>query len=121
METGVPCCGIEEVSRRESPYVLTALLRRHGDDGDCEDAAQEAAEAAVGQWPLHVAPTDPRGRLIRVASRRLIDLARSGQARRVREDIAAASKLGPAVPAADEQPVTMMTRCCCCCCAAIPA
>ncbi|MGW6442719.1 hypothetical protein [Lentzea sp. NPDC055074] len=29
-----------------APHVLAALLHRHGEVGDCEDAAQEAAEAA---------------------------------------------------------------------------
>ena len=41
---------LEDVWRRESPHVLGALLRRHGDLGDCEDAAQEALEAAARQW-----------------------------------------------------------------------
>ncbi|WP_249358349.1 DUF6596 domain-containing protein [Nocardia cyriacigeorgica] len=35
---------VGQVWRREAPHVLTALLRRHGDLGDCEDAAQEARQ-----------------------------------------------------------------------------
>jgi predicted RNA polymerase sigma factor len=31
------------VWRQEAPHVLAALLRRYGDLGDCEDAAQDAA------------------------------------------------------------------------------
>ena len=62
-----PC--VEDVWRREAPHVLGALLRRHGDYGDCEDAAQEALVAALQQWPLDGTPDNPRGWLVRVASR----------------------------------------------------
>lgn len=48
MTTDTPA--VAEVWRREAPHILTALLRRHGDLGECEDAAQEAAEAATVQW-----------------------------------------------------------------------
>ena len=75
---------LEDVWRREAPYVLAALLRRHGDLGDCEDAAQEAAEAAARQWGMEP-PHDPRSWLIRVASRRLLDRVRSDSARGDRE------------------------------------
>ena len=36
--------------RRESPHVLAALLRRHGDYADCEDAAQEALARREAHW-----------------------------------------------------------------------
>ena len=75
--------GLEDVWRRESPHVLGALLRRHGDLGDCEDAAQEALVAAARQWARDGVPENPRGWLIRVASRRLIDEdTRADRARR---------------------------------------
>ena len=83
---------LEDVWRRESPHVLGALLRRHGDLGDCEDAAQEALEAAARQWPRDGVPENPRGWLIRVASRRLIDLTRSNLARAAREESVAAAQ-----------------------------
>lgn len=76
---------VEDVWRRESPHVLAALLRRHSDLGDCEDAAQEAAEAAAAQWRRDGVPDNPRGWLITVASRRLIDRVRADQARAGRE------------------------------------
>ena len=50
---------LEDVWRRESPYVLGALLRRHGDLGDCEDAAQEALVAAAEQWARDGVPRTP--------------------------------------------------------------
>ncbi|GLY50249.1 sigma-70 family RNA polymerase sigma factor [Lentzea sp. NBRC 102530] len=95
---------VEDVWRRESPHVLAALLRRHGDLGDCEDAAQEAAEAAARQWDRDGVPGNPRGWLIRVASRRLIDKVRSDGARAVREDAVAAREPTPLAPAADQEP-----------------
>ncbi len=47
------------VWRREAPHVLAALLRRYVDLGDCEDAAQDAAEAAAAQWPVDGVPPIP--------------------------------------------------------------
>lgn len=76
---------VEDVWRRESPHVLAALARRHGDLGDCEDAAQEALAAAAVQWPRDGVPENPRGWLITVASRRLIDQVRADRARAARE------------------------------------
>ncbi|WP_107655449.1 RNA polymerase sigma factor [Nocardia suismassiliense] len=76
---------VQDVWRHESPHVLAALLRRHGDLGDCEDAAQEAAEAATVQWGRDGVPANARGWLITVASRRLIDRVRADQARARRE------------------------------------
>ena len=113
---------LEDVWRRESPYVLGALLRRHGDLGDCEDAAQEALVAAAEQWARDGVPEYPRGWLIRVASRRLIDLTRSNLARSARE--AAVPWRSPAMrtlrrESISMKPVRPTTVCCCFCCAAI--
>jgi RNA polymerase sigma factor (sigma-70 family) len=94
---------VEDVWRRESPHVLAALLRRYGDLGDCEDAAQEAAEAAARQWDSDGVPDNPRGWLIRVASRRLIDRFRADSARAGRVEAVAAAQPGDAhlAPPAD--------------------
>jgi len=59
-------------------------MRRHDDFALCEDAVQEALLAAAAQWPDAV-PANPRGWLLTVASRRLVDLYRSEAARRRRE------------------------------------
>lgn len=77
--------GIGDVWGREAPYVLAALLRRGSVLEDCEDAAQEALLAADSQWPRDGVPENPRGWLIRVASRRLIDTHRANDARITRE------------------------------------
>ena len=92
---------LEEVWRRESPHVLGALLRRHPDLADCEDAAQEALEAAARQWQRDGVPEHPRGWLVRAASRRLVDRNRSDRARTAREASVGAEP-APAVPPVDD-------------------
>ena len=57
------------------------LVRRSGDFADAEDAVQEALLAAATQWPADGVPDNPRGWLVAVASRRLVDhVARRGRA-----------------------------------------
>lgn len=75
--------------RREAPHVLAALLRRHGDLADCEDAVQLALLAAAEQWPREGLPEAPRAWLRTVATRRLIDAIRADSTRREREERAA--------------------------------
>ena len=75
----------EQLWRSLTPQVIGALVRRYGDFGRAEDAVQEALLAASVQWPRDGVPDDPRAWLIRVASRRLIDLWRSDDARARRE------------------------------------
>lgn len=95
--------GAEDLLRELAPHVLGALVRRYGHFDSAEDAVQEALLAATIQWPDEGLPDNPRAWLIRVASRRLTDMLRAGQARRRREGIAAVQV--PAdqllVPAAD--------------------
>ncbi|MFE7140785.1 RNA polymerase sigma factor [Streptomyces sp. NPDC057644] len=81
---------IEDLLRRHAPQVLGALVRRYGHFDPAEDSAQEALIAAAEQWPRDGIPDNPRGWLIRVASRRLTDRLRSDEARRRREETAAA-------------------------------
>lgn len=81
---------IEDLLRRHAPQVLGALVRRYGHFDPAEDSVQEALIAAAGQWPKDGVPDNPRGWLIRVASRRLTDRLRSDEARRRREETAAA-------------------------------
>jgi RNA polymerase sigma factor (sigma-70 family) len=81
---------IEDLLRRHTPQVLGALVRRYGHFDAAEDAVQEALLAAAGQWADKGVPDNPRGWLIKVASRRLTDVLRSEEARRLREERAAA-------------------------------
>jgi len=77
----------QDLLRTLAPQVLAALLHRHpGAFDSCEDAVQEALLAAATQWPEQGRPANPRGWLITVASRRLIDLVRADRARREREE-----------------------------------
>ncbi|MER5395298.1 sigma-70 family RNA polymerase sigma factor [Streptomyces sp. NPDC002599] len=81
---------VEDLLRRHAPQVLGALVRRYGHFDSAEDAVQEALLAAAGQWPGKGVPDNPRGWLIKVASRRLVDALRAEEARRLREEKAAA-------------------------------
>jgi predicted RNA polymerase sigma factor len=112
----------EDLLRQLAPQVLGALVRRYGHFDTAEDAVQEALLAAANQWPAEGLPGNPRGWLITVASRRLTDLLRSEQSRRVREQ-AAARRIArgsgwPRRPTS--RPPTRTTRSSCCSCAVTP-
>jgi RNA polymerase sigma factor (sigma-70 family) len=64
-------------------------MRRYDDFQAAEDAVQEALVAAASQWVERGVPENPRGWLIQVASRRMVDQLRSEGARRRREELAA--------------------------------
>ncbi|MEU5811850.1 sigma-70 family RNA polymerase sigma factor [Streptomyces sp. NPDC047718] len=95
----------EGLLRELAPQVLGALVRRHGRGAfdTCEDAVQEALLAAATRWPETGLPDNPRGWLVTVASRRLVDEVRSEAARRRREDALALATPQAALlaPAAD--------------------
>ena len=97
--------------RRETPHVLAALVRRFGDFDACEDATQEALLAAAGQWPRQGVPDSPRGWLVRVASRRLIDERRRETARRRRED-GAATEPPPGPATGRDDSLAVLLLCC---------
>ena len=82
----------EGLLRELAPQALSALVRRHGQFDACEDAVQEALIDAAAQWPLEGVPDNPRGWLVAVASRRLIDEWRSESSRRRREEAVATSE-----------------------------
>ena len=94
---------IGELLRELAPEVLGALVRRYGRFGACEDAVQEAMLEAVTSWPVRGVPESPKGWLLTVASRRLIDEVRSEHARRRREQEDAAAGAPPERP---QQPAT---------------
>ncbi|MFI2210609.1 RNA polymerase sigma factor [Streptomyces sp. NPDC020141] len=111
----------EDLLRRHAPQVLGALVRRYGHFDLAEDAVQEALLAAAGQWPAQGVPDNPRGWLIKVASRRLTDLLRAEMSRRRREETAAALAPRDAFTApppgegrapAEDDTLTLLFLCC---------
>ena len=90
----------EHLLRELAPQVLGVVARRFHDFASAEDAVQEAMLAAFRQWPKEGIPENPRGWLIRVASRRMTDIARSEIARRERE--AAIAEDEPSVEPVEE-------------------
>ena len=111
---------VEDLLRELAPQVLAALVRRYGQFHLCEDASQEALLAAALQWPSGGRPENPRGWLITVASRRLMDQVRSEQSRRTREELIAIATppselLGPpadAEPADSDDSLALLFGCC---------
>jgi RNA polymerase sigma factor (sigma-70 family) len=104
---------VEDLLRQLAPQVLAVLVRRYDDFTDAEDAVQEALLAASTQWPEQGLPDNPRGWLIAVASRRLIDSFRADQARRDREDLAAAREPTTAVESSSEDDSLALLFLCC--------
>ncbi|MET8424540.1 sigma-70 family RNA polymerase sigma factor [Nocardia sp. NPDC004860] len=97
----MPDTAIEDLLRDLAPQVLGTLVRRYGDFDAAEDALQEALLAAATQWPADGLPDNPRGWLIQVGARRLIDTIRAESARRNREAANALrdlERLGAAAP-----------------------
>lgn len=102
---------IEDLLRELTPQVLGTLVRRHSRFEGCEDAVQEAVLAAAVQWPAEGVPDNPRGWLVTVASRRLIDQMRSDHARRERESATAAEVVLEEVPDTDDTLVLLFLCC----------
>jgi len=97
----------ENLLRELAPQVLGAVVRRYGDFAAAEDAVQEALLAAALQWPGQGLPENPRGWLIQVAARRMVDQVRSETARRRREEASVVQAPADAqvVPSPDDAPV----------------
>ncbi|WP_434441685.1 RNA polymerase sigma factor [Lentzea sp. E54] len=110
---------IEHLLRAEAPQVLGALVRRFGQFDIAEDAVQEALIAASRAWPADGVPENPRSWLIRVGYRKMVDLLRSDQARRRREQEAGLAELAMHEPAREAGPppdtddsLTLLLLCC---------
>lgn len=103
----------EGLLRELAPQVLGAMVRRHGNFADAEDAVQEALVTAATAWPTDGLPDNPLGWLIRVASRRMMDQFRRDANRRQREDLAASwSMAGPDPASGRDDTMILMFMCC---------
>ena len=102
----------EDLLRELAPRVLGLLVRRHGQFEECEDAVQEAVLAAALRWPVEGVPDNPRGWLITVASRRLVDQQRSEHARKTREISAAAREPESGGDAGPDDSLILLFLCC---------
>ncbi|MFE0462692.1 RNA polymerase sigma factor [Kitasatospora sp. NPDC058965] len=110
---------LDDLLRMLAPQVVGVLTRRYGDFAAAEDAVQEALLAAATQWPVEGRPGNPRGWLVQVAGRRLVEQVRSEQARRRREELVAGQVPADrrAAPGADEgedgdDTLTLLFLCC---------
>ena len=107
----------ELILQELAPQVLAVVARRHGRFDLAEDATQEALIAAAQQWPAEGVPENPRGWLIAVATRRLIDALRAEAARTRREE-AAFAREPPTDDGADadagdaDDTLTLLFLCC---------
>jgi RNA polymerase sigma factor (sigma-70 family) len=108
-----PTPELEHLLRTEAPQVLGALVRRFGHFDIAEDAVQDALLAAAQQWPIHGIPDHPRGWLIRVGYRRMVDQLRADQLRQRREYKLASQPIpgSPEEPAAEDS-LTLLFLCC---------
>jgi RNA polymerase sigma factor (sigma-70 family) len=110
----------ESLLRELAPQVLGAVVRRFGDFAAAEDAVQEALLAAATQWPSGGLPENPRGWLIHVAARRMVDHFRADLARRRRETTAvlltpADEQIVPPpelAPADEDDSLQLLLMCC---------
>jgi RNA polymerase sigma factor (sigma-70 family) len=101
---------IDDLLRSLAPQVLGVLVRRCGDFDLAEDAVQEALLAAHLHWADGI-PDNPRGWLLRTATRKLIDEIRGEQARRRREALAARLTV-PEEHAQSDDSLIVLALCC---------
>jgi RNA polymerase sigma factor (sigma-70 family) len=103
----------ERILQELAPQVLAAVARRYGRFDFAEDATQEALIAAGQRWPAEGTPENPRGWLIPVATRRVIDALRAETSRIRREETAFLLEPAPGVDASDhDDALTLLFLCC---------
>ncbi|HEY7659607.1 MAG TPA: sigma-70 family RNA polymerase sigma factor [Actinomycetota bacterium] len=107
-----PGPAIADILRELAPQVLATLIRRHGRFDACEDAVQEALLEASIRWDEQGVPENPRGWLLAVASRRLVDEWRSDRSRRRREEAVARLEVAETEPSATDDTLALLFLCC---------
>lgn len=101
---------MNELLRVLAPQVLAVLVRRGNDFAAAEDAVQEALLQAAQSWGNGL-PDDPKGWLVTVANRKLIDAHRSDEARRRRE-VATIRERGPGPTEQADDTLVLLFLCC---------
>jgi len=87
----------ESLLRELVPSVTGALVGRGAYFAAAEDAVQEALVEAVRAWPDDT-PRDPKGWMVTVAWRKVLDAARADTSRRRREELAVAEPMPDPAP-----------------------
>jgi len=82
--------------------IVAAMVRRVGDLGVAEDAAQDAFTAAAARWPREGIPPNPAAWLMLAAGRKAIDRLRRERGRRERDAAFARDVPAPEPPAEPE-------------------
>ena len=100
----------ERVVREVAPQVLAVLVRRGADFAAAEDAVADALLEAHQSWAARP-PDDPKGWLLTVARRKLVDAFRSDSARRRREQ---AQLFEPAPGPVEQSDDTLLLLFLCC-------
>jgi RNA polymerase sigma-70 factor, ECF subfamily len=76
----------ESVFRQESGRIIASLIRVSGSFDRAEEAMQESFASALASWPVKGVPDNPAAWIMTAAHRKLIDVARRDQTRRVKQD-----------------------------------
>src|SRR5467141_2729680 len=98
----------DAVARRSYGKLVAFLAARTRDVAAAEDALSEAFAAALADWPLNGCPSNPEGRLLTVARRKIIDVARR---RRSGEIAAAGLDAGAGAAEIPDQRLALMFAC----------
>jgi RNA polymerase sigma factor (sigma-70 family) len=96
---------LAETIRVEGARLLATLVRTVGDLSIAEEAAQEAAIAALAEWPRRGVPDHPRAWLTTAARHKAIDIIRRERARTGKEQ---AGVQLMELSRADDQPDTVL-------------
>lgn len=101
---------MDDLVRELVPQVIGVLVRRGAGFAAAEDAVQEGLLEAVRRWGDDP-PADPKGWLVTVAWRKLVDAGRSEAARRAREERFAEERAPGATEQADDT-LLLLFWCC---------
>jgi RNA polymerase sigma factor (sigma-70 family) len=103
---------VEGLLRELAPQVLGLVARRFGDFGTAEDAVQDALLVAATRWSRDGVPANPRAWLTQTATRRMIDVWRSDQARSARERLVAAEPRADDAATGEDDTLVVLLLCC---------